>query len=108
MTAAPDGLALATLNDIVQGDDSAATAHFDQTMQQKLPVEALHQAWTAYQQQFGPYQSHGDPQDITRGDITVVNMPLQMGREAGQFRLSVHPDGTIAGIFFLKQGVPVP
>ena len=60
------------------------------------------------QQQFGPYQSHGDPQDVQRGDITVVNVPLQMEREPGQFRLSVHPDGTIAGLFFLKEGVPVP
>jgi len=105
---APDQLALATLNDIVQGDDSAAAVNFDQTMQQKLPAAALGQAWTAYQQQFGPYQSHGDPQDVQRGDITVVNVPLQMQREPGQFRLSVHPDGTIAGLFFLKEGVPVP
>jgi hypothetical protein len=105
---APDQLAVATLNDIVQGDYSAATAPFDQTMQQGLPVGALAQAWTAYQQQFGPYQSHGDPQDVMRGDITVVNVPVQMQRQPGQFRLSVHPDGTIAGMFFLKQGVPVP
>jgi uncharacterized protein DUF3887 len=105
---APDQLALTTLTDIVQGNDSTVTAGFDPTMQQKLPAAALGQAWTAYQQQFGPYQSHGDPQDVMRGDITVVNVPLQMEREPGQFRLSVHPNGTIAGLFLLKQDVPVP
>jgi Protein of unknown function (DUF3887) len=105
---APDQLALATLDNIVQGDDASATAAFDPTMQSALPAEALGQAWTTYQQVLGPYQSHGDPQDVQRGDLTVVNVPLQMEHEPGQFRLSVHPDGTIAGLYFLKQGVPVP
>jgi hypothetical protein len=104
----PDQLALATLNDIVQGDPSAATVNFDQTMRRMLSPDALQQAWTTYQQQFGPYQSQGDPQDVTRGKITVVNVPLQMQDAPGQFRLSVHPNGQIAGLYFLKEGVPVP
>ncbi|ORA35485.1 hypothetical protein BST20_18030 [Mycobacterium branderi] len=104
----PDELALATLDNIVQGDDTAATAHFDPRMQAALPAQALGQAWTNYQQTLGPYQSHGDPEDLQRGDLTVVNVPLQMAHAPGQFRLTVHPDGTIAGLFFLRQGVPVP
>lgn len=104
----PDQLTLATLDNIVQGDDTTATAQFDSTMKSALSAEALGQAWTTYQQTMGAYQSHGDPQDLQRGDITVVNVPLQMQHEPGQFRLSVHPDGTIAGLFFLKEGVPVP
>jgi hypothetical protein len=106
--ATPDQVALATLDNIVQGDNAAASAPFDQTMHAMLPVQALGQAWTTYQQQFGGYQSHGDPEDIQRGDLTVVNVPLQMARQPGQFRLTVHPDGTIAGLYFLKEGVPVP
>lgn len=104
----PDQLALATLDNIVQGDDTAATARFDPTMQSALPAAALGQAWTTYQQTLGAYQSHGDPQDLQRGDLTVVSVPLQMEHEPGQFRLSAHPDGTIAGLYFLKEGVPVP
>jgi hypothetical protein len=56
----------------------------------------------------GPYQSQGDPQDVTRGKITVVTLPLQMQNAPGQFRLSVRSDGQIAGLYFLKEGVPVP
>lgn len=108
MAATPDEIALATFDNIVQGDDAAVTARFDPTMQSALSAAALGQAWTTYQQTLGSYQSHGDPQDLQRGDLTVVNVPLQMAREPGQFRLTVHPDGTIAGLYFLRQGVPVP
>ncbi len=104
----PDQLALSILDDIVRGDDTAVTAGFDKTMQSALPADALGQAWTTYQQTLGPYQSHGAPQDVQRGELTVINVPLQMEHEPGQFRLTVHPDGTIAGLYFLKQGVPVP
>ncbi|WP_420063489.1 hypothetical protein, partial [Mycobacteroides chelonae] len=41
----PDQLALATLDHIVQGDNAAATAHFDQTMADMLSAPALGQAW---------------------------------------------------------------
>ena len=104
----PDQVALATLDDIVAGDYVAASAPFDPTMQKKLSAKALGQAWSAFQQLQGPYQSHGDPEDTPRNDLVVVNVPLQMDRQPGQFRLSVHPDGTVSGLYFLKEGVPVP
>lgn len=102
-----DEMALEALDAIVQGDFAAAVTHFDTTMQQQLPPEGLEAAWTTYQQQFGSYQSHGDPDDVAVGDLTVVNVPLQMEREPGQFRVTFHEDGTIAGLYFLKEGVPV-
>ncbi len=104
----PDELALATLDHIVAGDFVAAAAPFDPTLQKRLPPNALGQAWGTYQQLQGGYLSHGDPQDTPRGDLTVVNVPLQMAKQPGQFRLSVHGDGTVSGLYFLKEGVPVP
>jgi hypothetical protein len=104
----PNQVALATLNDIVQGDPAAATANFDQTMRRLLTPDALQRTWAAYQEQLGPYQSQGEPQETTRGKLTVVNVPLQMQNAPGQFRLSVRSDGQIAGLYFLKDGVPVP
>ena len=106
--ATPDELALATLDHIVAGDFVAAAAPFHPTLQKRLPPNMLGQAWSAYQQLQGGYQSHGDPQDTPRGDLTVVNVPLQMANRPGQFRLSVHGDGTVSGLYFLKEGVPVP
>jgi hypothetical protein len=104
----PDQVAMATLDNIVQGNDAAAVAPFDATMQPLLSAPALGQAWKTYQEQFGAYQSHGAPEDIQRGDLTVVNVPLQMARQPGEFRITVHPDGTVAGLYFLNEGVPVP
>lgn len=105
---APDQVALSTLDEIVRGDYPAAAADFNPTMQSLLPTQALQQSWDLYQQVFGAYQSHGAPENIQRGDLTVVNVPLQMTRRPGQFRLSVQPDGSVASLTFLKEGVPVP
>ncbi|MGK2869481.1 MAG: DUF3887 domain-containing protein [Mycobacterium sp.] len=103
----PDQVALSTLDEIVRGDFPAATAEFNPTMQRMLPNQALQQSWDLYQQVFGAYQSHGLPENIAQGDVTVVTVPLQMARRPGQFRLSVQPDGTVTSLTFLREGVPV-
>ncbi|MGU3499368.1 hypothetical protein [Mycobacterium sp. C31M] len=105
---APDQVALATLDEIVRGDFPAAAAEFNPTMKMFLSPAALQQSWDVYQQMFGRYLSHGTPENVARGDTTVVNVPLQMDRRPGQFRLTVQPDGTVAALTFLREGVPVP
>ncbi|WP_369393567.1 DUF3887 domain-containing protein [Streptomyces sp. CG1] len=102
-----DRFALQTLNDIVHGSFAAATAHFDATMRKQLPPDALAKVWTAYQHQFGRYQSHGNPKDNAFGKFTVVSVPLRMEHQPGEFRVSFNKDGTIAGLFLLKPGVPI-
>src|SRR5581483_9011897 len=103
----PDQRALAILDDILQGDFTAATANFDVQMKHLTPKD-LANAWRTYQEAFGKYQSHGAPADVQRGELTVVNIPLQMERMPGEFRVTFHPDGTVAGLFLLKVGVPIP
>ncbi|MBC2644229.1 MULTISPECIES: DUF3887 domain-containing protein [unclassified Rhodococcus (in: high G+C Gram-positive bacteria)] len=103
-----DQLALETLDAVVQGDFDSATARFDDVMHQNLPPDLLESSWSTYQEQFGSYQSHTDPQDTARGQITVVSVPLQMEYAPGEFRVSFHPNETIAGLYFLQTGVPIP
>jgi hypothetical protein len=103
-----DKRALQILNQIIQGEFAAARADFDGVMQQRLSCQELSSAWAAYQQTLGGYQSHEDPQDVSRGDLTVVNVPLHMALMPGQLRVTFHGDGTIAGLYFLKAGIPVP
>ncbi|MET9964180.1 DUF3887 domain-containing protein [Streptomyces sp. NPDC006326] len=103
-----DRIAVQTLDAVARGDFTAATAHFDPTLRKLLTPQALAAAWESYQSTFGSYRSHGDPEDVARGGSTVVNVPLRMERRAGEFRLSFHKDGSIAGLWFLKTGVPVP
>jgi Protein of unknown function (DUF3887) len=103
-----DNRALKMLDAIIQGDSAGARTHFDSVMQKKLSCQKLSSAWADYQQTLGSYQSHGDPQDVSRGDFTVVNISLQMSQLPGQFRVTFHDDGSVAGLFFLRAGVPVP
>ncbi|MFD9408137.1 DUF3887 domain-containing protein [Streptomyces sp. NPDC059989] len=103
-----DRIATQTLDDIVNGNYAAATAHFDATMRKALPPDALAEAWKTYQDQFGRYQSHGDPKDVAVGEFTMVNVPLRMEKHPGEFRVTFHEDGTIAGLWFLAPGAPVP
>jgi Protein of unknown function (DUF3887) len=102
-----DQLALQILDAIVKGDFETATARFDSQMKQKLTPRDLFVSWTTYQEAFGKYQSHGAPQDVPLGELTVVNTPLQMERQPGELRVTFHPDQTVAGLFFLKAETPV-
>ncbi len=101
------GIATQTLDDIVSGDFTAATAHFDTTLRNQLPPDALARAWDAYQDAFGRYKSHGDPKEVAFGGLTVVNVPLSMEHRPGEFRVTFHKDGSIAGLWFLPTGVPI-
>ena len=101
-----DQLALDELDKIVNGSDEV-TSGFDDTMQQRLSADQVAASWAAYQKQFGNYQSHGDPTDVPRGALTVVDVPLTMERSPGLFRVTFDPDGHIAGLFLLKSGTPI-
>lgn len=102
-----DQLALQILDAITRGDFQAAATGFDSQMKQKLTPQDLSSSWTTYQQAYGTYQSHGDPQDVAVGALTVVSIPLQMQTQPGEFRVTFHPDQTVAGLFLLKAGTPV-
>lgn len=102
-------LAVQILDAIVRGDSATATAHFDRTMRQELTPDKLASNWDAYQQILGSYQSHGDPRQIPLGHLTIVNIPLTMQEKPGQFRVTFRDkDETVAGLYFLKAGVPDP
>lgn len=102
-------LAVGIIDAISRGDFDAATVEFDSALRKKLPASKLSANWATYQQQFGTYQSHGNPERVQRGDLTVVNVPLQMQTTPGQFRVSFRDkDGKVAGLWFLKAGEPVP
>ncbi|MFG2873623.1 DUF3887 domain-containing protein [Streptomyces sp. NPDC048337] len=102
-----DRIATQALDDIVKGDFTAATAHFDATVRKLLPPDVLAKSWQAYQDQLGRYQSHGDPKDTAFGELTVVNIPLTMEHRPGEFRVTFHEDGSIAGLWFLEPGVSI-
>ena len=100
-----DQVALTALTNLTT-HPAAATTGFTPAMTQIVPAAALAQDWTRYQQLLGTYQSHGQPQDLPQGTMTVVNLPLSMSHTPGQLRVTVDHDGHIAGLFFLNAGTP--
>jgi len=104
-----DPVALQMLDAIAHKDWGTVTAHFDSRMLKKVSPDKLAAGWDQYQQLFGAYQSHGDPKDVPVREVTVVNVPLQMQHHPGQLRVTFRDkDGKVAGLVFLKTGVPVP
>jgi serine/threonine protein kinase len=101
-------LALQMLDDIVRGNYASAAASFDNQLRQKISTQSLADGWRSYQQALGGYQSHGDLLQVPYGGFTIVNVPLQLQQQPGQFRVTFNDDGTVAGLLFLKAGVPVP
>ena len=104
----PVAVAVAELGAIQQGRCAEVAAHFDAAVKGGLDAPGLCRAWRDYERVFGNYLAHGAPVSLRRGSVTVVRVPLTMAAAAGEFRVSYDPQGTIAGIFFLRSGVPVP
>ncbi|WP_327256694.1 DUF3887 domain-containing protein [Streptomyces sp. NBC_01244] len=101
-------LALDALDEVVRGDFAAVSARFDETLRHQASPEALAQSWKDYQEQYGPYRSHGDPRQVTSVHGSVVNVPLHMENGTGEFRVTVNEGGRLIGLFFLRTGIPVP
>ncbi|MCJ0869471.1 DUF3887 domain-containing protein [Streptomyces sp. AP-93] len=101
-------LALDTLDEVVRGDFAAVSARFDETLRHQASPEALAQSWKDYQEQFGPYRSHGDPQQVTSVHGSVVNVPLHMENGTGDFRVTINEGGHLIGLYFLRAGIPIP
>ncbi|MFD3695199.1 DUF3887 domain-containing protein [Streptomyces sp. NPDC058646] len=103
-----DRLALDALDEVLRGDFAAVSSRFDEELRQQASPEFLATSWKDYQEAFGEYRSHGDPQQEESGDGTVVGVPLRMAKQPGEFRVAFDGDGRITGLYFLRAGVPVP
>ena len=103
-----DAQASQVVAELVDGRFADVRARFDATMTDQLSEEGLATAWRSYQELFGPFQSADQPTSVMRGDLTVEQVPVHLANSDGEIRIAFHPDGSIAGLFFLRPGVPVP
>lgn len=103
-----DSQASQIVTEIAAGQFAAVRAQFDSTMTDKVSETDMSSAWSSYQQALGNFQSAGQPTSVVRGDLTVEQVPIQLAQGSGEVRVTFHPDGTIAGLYFLPSGVPVP
>lgn len=101
-------LALDALDEVVRGDFDAVSGRFDETLRLTASPELLARSWQDYQEQFGPYLSHGKPQQVASVQGIVVNVPLRMTKQPGEFRVTFNETGHLTGLYFLRTGIPVP
>ena len=102
-----DARATTDLSSITRGDCAAVAGHFDHQVA-VLTGPRLCAGFVTYTNEFGELRSEDKARSVQRGALTVVRIPLHLARSAGEFRESFHADGSVAGIFFLRPGVPVP
>ncbi len=93
---------------IVAGDFALVAEDFDDTVAAQLDADGLRTAWEQYTNLFGQFVGHAPPTVEERGAMTVVRIELDMAGEDREFRVSYDDLDRIAGIFFLRQGVPLP
>lgn len=43
-----------------------------------------------------------------KGELVVERVPITTSQGTGEVRVTYHPDGTIAGLYFLRAGAPQP
>ena len=98
--------ASALVTDLAAGKFAVVEAKFDATMKSKLSLTVLQNDWRTYQELVGAYKSHATPTETTQGEIALERVPITTATGAGVVRVSYHPDGTIAGLFFLRAGAP--
>lgn len=94
-------LSVETVSNIVSGNFPEVYALFDPTMTDLVSEEGVANAWRTFQELLGPFQSAGEPLMVMQGELTIAGAPVQMAQGEGEIQLAFHPDGTIAGIFFL-------
>lgn len=106
MTSAPlpgaAELAVAIIDDLVSGRWVSIAEQFDPAMRDGLSEDALAAAWTQVVGLSGALESHGEPEVLRAGDVTVTNTALWM--EAGDYtaRIAFRDDRTIAGLHILE------
>jgi hypothetical protein len=96
------------VGELILGNYKAVRAQFNATMRASLSEQQLVVARTSFVATFGSFTSQGKPEVLKRGIVTVVNVPLTMEKGPAQARISFDADGTIAGLYLLRPGVPVP
>ena len=100
--------ALDELRQIDAGDCEPTAAAFDAVVKARLDATSLCASYRDYTDAFGALVRPTKATQTERGDLAVVQVFLELRRAKGEYRVSFHPDGTIAGIYFLRSGVPLP
>ena len=99
--------ALSVVAELAFGNFAPIVAGFDPTVKGQLSEPDLSAKWTAFEATFGDYLSHGTPISVKLAGLWVERVPVTMAHNKGEVRVTYDKNGEIAGLYFLKVGVPI-
>ena len=105
--AAVSQAALSALSAIQRGDCATVEAQLNGDMRSRLSAQQMCTDFHSYLAVYGDVVSHGSPKVTTIGADEVVQVPLHLTRSDGEFRVTYDGSRRIAGLYFLKPGVPL-
>jgi hypothetical protein len=96
------------VDDLAGGRFLRVENKFDPTMSSQLSSVQLSNNWRTYQEAVGTYKSTDNVALVKQGDLSVERVTITTSTGTGEVRITYHPDGTIAGLYFLNTGAPPP
>jgi uncharacterized protein len=98
-------IALALINQLIQGNFTEATANFSPEMRRGVTVEQLQQVWAALTQELGDFQQI---KDITRQTLEgqeVFIIVCQFAKDSLRLQIAVNGDRQVAGLQILPNQI---
>ena len=99
--------ALSVVAELAFGKFVLIVTGFDPTVKGQYSETDLSTKWTTFEATFGDYQGHRAPISVKLAGLWVERMPVTMAHNQGEIRVTYDQNGQIAGLYFLKVGVPI-
>lgn len=100
-TADHQAIALALVNQLIQGNFTEAFASFSPAMQRNVTVEILQQFWRVITQELGDFQEIREVNRQILGGREVFAVVCQFAKDSLRVQVTVNSDQQIAGLYFI-------
>jgi dienelactone hydrolase len=90
------------------GDFAALGSRFDDTMKASLPEASLRTFWTGTLARAGALRACEEPRVKTAGEFTLAYLDCAFDKQKAELRLTLRPDGRIAGMFLVPESALRP
>ena len=94
-------IALALVNQLIQGNFTEAFASFSPAMQQNVTVAEIQQAWTAITQELGEFQEIREINRQILGGREMFAVVCQFAKDSLRVQVGVNGDRQISGLYFI-------
>lgn len=107
-TAAGTAIARQVAEELKAEDLTALASRFDETMAKALPEANLRIFWAQTLERAGALRACGEPQLRVAGEFTVALSECTFEKQKAELRLTIRPDGRLAGMFLVPESAGRP